>query len=121
VNLDDVEAWVDRYVRAWTSNDPEDIEGLFTDEARYFTEPSAKPWVGRDTIVRSWLERRDEPGQWEFRYEPLALAGDLAFVRGWTRYLDDRPRGYDNLWVIRLAEDGRASEFTEWYIKTGSD
>ena len=24
---------------------------------------------------------------------------------------------YDNLWVIRLAPDGRATRFTEWYME----
>ena len=45
------------------------------------------------------------------------MDGDLGFVRGWTAYAQhDPPREYGNLWVIRLAEDGRAREFTEWWV-----
>ena len=116
MNMDHVEAWMLGYVRAWASNDPNDIGTLFTDDAQYFTAPSRQPWSGRQAIVDGWLDRKDEPGDWEFRFEPLAVAGDLAFVRGWTRY-KDRP-SYDNLWVIRLAPDGRCSSFTEWWIET---
>ncbi|MDQ3991559.1 MAG: nuclear transport factor 2 family protein [Actinomycetota bacterium] len=112
----DVEAWVKRYVRAWTTNDPDDIAGLFTEEARYFPEPFAEPWTGRDTIVARWLGRRDAPGSWEFRHRVLAVDGALAFVGGETTYRD-RPRVYSNLWVIRLENDGRCSEFTEWWME----
>jgi ketosteroid isomerase-like protein len=117
VNLDDVERWMDGYVKAWTTNDRADIEALFTPDATYATAPYREPTSGRDAIVAEWLENRDEPDGWQFRYEPLALAGDLAFVRGWTRYTDATPRIYHNLWIFRLAEDGRASEFTEWFMK----
>ena len=106
--------WVDAYIGAWSSNDRAEIGALFTDDARYRTAPHREPWVGREGIVEGWLARKDEPGGWEFRYEVLAVAGDQAFVRGWTTYADgDR---YGNLWVIRLGEDGRASEFTEWWM-----
>ena len=115
VNMDDVEAWMLGYVHAWASNDPEEIGALFTDDAQYFTAPGREPWSGRQAIVEGWLGRKDEPGDWDFRFEPLAVAGDLAFVRGWTTY-KDRP-SYDNLWVIRLAPDGRCSSFTEWWVE----
>lgn len=117
MNLDDVERWMDGYVKAWTSNDPSDIRALFTDDATYRTGPSDEPWTGRDEIVAKWIDGKDEPGTWEFRYEPMAAVADLAFVRGWTTYLADPSRRYDNLWVIHLGEDGRASDYTEWYIK----
>lgn len=120
MNLDDVERWMDGYVRAWASNDPEDIGALVTDDARYLNEPWMEPLVGRDAIVADWLERKDEPGQYSFRYEPMAIAGNLAFVRGWTHYFEDPPVSYHNLFVVRLADDGRAEEFTEWFVKERS-
>ena len=111
-----VAGWVERYVRAWESNDPAEIGALFTDDARYFTEPFREPWVGREAIVAGWLGVRDEPGSWTFRWEPPAVAGDTAYVRGWTAYADP-PREYSNLWVIRLEGDGCAREFTEWWMR----
>ena len=107
--------WVDGYVRAWESNDPAAISALFAEDARYFPAPFREPWRGRAGIVAGWLERKDEPGTWSFRHEMVAVAGDLGFVRGWTRYVEP-PAEYSNLWVVRLAADGRCAEFTEWWM-----
>jgi ketosteroid isomerase-like protein len=101
-----VERWVDGYVRAWSSNDPADIGALFTEEAEYRTAPWREPWSGREAIVAGWLARKDEPGGWSFEREVLAVAGDLAFVRGRTGYPDEG-EAYSNLW---------AAEFTEWWM-----
>jgi ketosteroid isomerase-like protein len=111
----DVERWLAGYDRAWRSNDPADVGALFTEDARYFTAPYRKPWGGRQGIVDGWLRRKDEPGTWEFRSEIVAVVGDLAFVRGWTKYSDGK--NYSNLWVIRFGEDGAAREFTEWWME----
>ncbi len=111
-----VGTWIEGYLQAWSSNDPEDIARLFTDDADYHTAPHREPWSGTEDIVEGWIGRKDEPGNWRFRHEILALAGDLAFVRGWTDYLEP-PQRYSNLWVIRLADGGRCSEFTEWWME----
>jgi hypothetical protein len=114
VERTDLEAWVDRYMWAWSTNDPGDIGDLFTDDARYFTAPYREPWTGREGIVAGWIDRKDEAGTWKFRYEVLGMDGDTGFVRGWTDYTDDTD--YSNLWLIRLADDGRCSEFIEWWM-----
>jgi uncharacterized protein (TIGR02246 family) len=54
-SLDAVTAWVRNYRLAWESNDPGDIANLFSEDAAYFTEPYAKPWLGRDKIVKKWV------------------------------------------------------------------
>ena len=107
-------AWMAAYVTAWGSNDTGHIAALFAEDATYRTEPHAKPWRGRDTIVRRWLDRRDEPGETTFRWELVALDGDLAVVQGETTYPD---RVYDNLWLVRLDEHGACTEFTEWWMQ----
>jgi ketosteroid isomerase-like protein len=109
-----VHRWVERYIHAWESNDRADIEALFTEDARYFTAPYRRPWSGREEIVEGWLERAYEPGTWSFRHEVRAVHGNLAFVQGWTEERDDDDAW--NLWVIRFDEQGRASEFVEWWM-----
>lgn len=116
MDVSDVERWVDGYERAWTTNDPEDIGALFTEDARYLTAPYREPWAGREAIVRGWLDRKDDQGEWSFERRVLAVHDDLAFVQGRTWYADEE-RWYANLWVIRLTLDGRASEFTEWWME----
>ncbi|MET3772432.1 nuclear transport factor 2 family protein [Arthrobacter nitrophenolicus] len=115
--LEQVQAWMEKYQAAWSSNLPEDISALFTPDARYETRPAdPDPWVGRDDIVDRWLAARDEPGDWTFSWELLGTDGNTAFVQGLTTYSGDRPT-YDNLWVIRFDGTGRAASFTEWFMQ----
>jgi ketosteroid isomerase-like protein len=118
-----VDSWMAAYRRAWDSNEPDDIRALFTPDAVYLTAPFAEPRTGSDAIVSGWLDDRDEPGDYEFRWSLAGLDDDLAFVEGETAYRatsDALARTYSNLWVIRFADDGRASSFTEWYMRQGA-
>jgi ketosteroid isomerase-like protein len=116
---DDLTAWMDRYRAAWTSNAAEDIRGLFTEDAEYLYNPWDPPVRGADPIVSSWLESQDAPADWTFEWHPVARDGRTAVIEGRTVYLDGR--SYRNLWVIVLEDDGRASRFTEWYMKEPSE
>lgn len=84
-----VSDWIDRYQKAWRTNDPEDIGNLFTDEARYFTLPTQKPWEGRDAIIRGWTAYSSPPNYhnlWEIRLDKDGRATE--FVEWWIE--DDR-------------------------------
>ena len=70
--------WVDGYVQAWNSNDPAAIGALFSQDAAYHTEPYSAPWQGRDEIIRQWLDRKDAPGETEFRWQPIVIGADVA-------------------------------------------
>ena len=115
-----VQTWLDRYVRAWASNDRDEIAALFTEDATYSYGPFREDVQGRDAIVRSWLEDPDEPGSWSAEYHPVVLEGDTAIVNGRSRYL--QPDGslrteYDNVFLIRFADDNRCTEFREWFME----
>jgi ketosteroid isomerase-like protein len=118
--MDRFSTWVERYLVAWRSNDPDEIGSLFNDDALYLTLPVREPWRGRATIAKEWLARKDEPGDWEFSYEVLARDGDLGIVRGVTDYKsgvsDSGKEGgtFDNLWEVTLDSDDRAARFVEW-------
>jgi ketosteroid isomerase-like protein len=115
-----VQDWMDAYRRAWESNDPDDIRALFESDAVYRGRPGTPAWTGHDEIVAGWLEHADEPGSTTFAWETLANDGDLAVVRCVTHYPAGPKKGtYDNLWVIAFGPDGRASEFTDWWIPRG--
>ncbi len=109
------EAWVAAYRRAWESNDPDEIRSLFTDDAVYSGTPhDPDAWRGAEAIVAGWLSQQDGRGTTTFESTLLGTSGDVAFVQGVSTYPDTC---YDNLWVIRLAADGRAREFTEWFVE----
>jgi SnoaL-like domain len=108
--------WVEAYRKAWLSNDPVDIEALFTDDAAYYNAPFVAPARGRAAIVEEWLARKDEPGDNEFSFEILVGGQELGVVQGRTLYRTDPPADYRNLWLVRLDESGRCREFTEWWM-----
>jgi hypothetical protein len=114
---DATKQWVEGYRRAWESNDPDDIRALFTEDAVYRDGPSTPGWVGHEAIVEGWLRQRDEPGTTGFEWQPLVTDGEVSVVRCVITYPDgENSTVYDNLWVIRLAPDGRATEYTDWFI-----
>jgi len=120
VDEDDVQAWLDGYVRAWMSYDPEEVGALWSDDAVHSYGPFDEPVRGRDAIVASWLEDRDATGTYEARYEPLLVAGDRAVANGRSRYFkeDGSLRDeYDNIFSLRFDGDGRCTEFREWFMR----
>lgn len=115
-SLDAVTAWVENYRAAWESNDPDDIGGLFAEDAAYFTEPYAPPWLGRAAIVAKWLDAKDEPGDTTFEWHPLIVTEDLAIIEAKTAYRSTA-QTFSNMWVLRLDNSGQARQFTEWWME----
>ena len=109
------QAWLDRYVDAWRSGDRVAIEGLFSDDARYFYGPYDEGLSGAAAVADDWLREPDAPGTWEAEYDPLAIDGDVAVARGESRYTNGRT--YSNIFVCTFDPDGRCREFREWYME----
>jgi ketosteroid isomerase-like protein len=115
-DIEQVRDWVAGYRRAWESNVEADIRALFTDDAVYRAHPYDDGEVGVDAITAGWLRERDEPGDTTFEVLDVHVDGSVAFVRAVTDYVKDGDV-YDNLWVVELSPDGRASSFVEWFMK----
>lgn len=111
-----LDAWMDQYVLAWSSNETEHIEALFTEDAVYDPQTADGEWDGRDEIVARWQEIEDTEDNWDFEWQPIVENDDLAIIKGRTNYFDP-PVSYRNLFIIRFDEEGRCSDFTEWYIE----
>lgn len=116
ITRDDVQQWLDAYVEAWRTYDTTAIGELFTEDATYAYHPYDEPLRGRDAIVASWLDDRDEPGTWTAHYEPLLIEADRAIATGETHYTE-AGRTFSNLYVLRFAPDGRCAEFVEWFME----
>jgi uncharacterized protein (TIGR02246 family) len=116
----DYEAWVERYIAAWNSNDPAEIGDLFTEEAAYRPTPFSDEWRGRDGIVAEWLNRKDEPGDTTFSYDVIATGPGIGIVRGLTHYISTKV-DYYNIWEVTLDSEGRCSRFVEWWMSPPTD
>jgi nuclear transport factor 2 (NTF2) superfamily protein len=115
---DDVTRWLDAYVDAWRTYDPERVGALFTDDARYRYRPTEEPLAGRDAIVADWLSNRDEPGTYDAEYRPWAVEGRRAVAVGTSRYDDaDGARAYSNVFLLEFDESGRCESFTELFVE----
>lgn len=108
--------WMDGYIVAWTENEREAIERLFTPDAVYDPQTAGGEWDGIDEIVEQWTAIDDDPENWDFQWIPLVETDDLAVVVGRTVY-HSPPMTYRNLFVIRFDETGLCTDFTEWYIE----
>jgi hypothetical protein len=128
VDRSDVDHWLQSYVQAWKSYNPDEIEALFAPGVQYRYHPYDVPVEGRDAVVASWLgegdpgaSTRDEPGTFDANYHVIAVDGDLAIAVGNTAYrvAPGGPVGkvFDNCFVMRFDSDGRCTEFTEWFMQ----
>ena len=113
--------WLDRYVEAWKTYDPDAIASLWSEDAEYRYHPQDEPVRGRDAIVENWLEEKDDPGTYDAKYEVLAIDGDTHVAQGWSRYFTE-PGGaandeYHNIYVIRFNDRGEATSFIEYWIQ----
>jgi ketosteroid isomerase-like protein len=128
----DVDRWLENYVAAWKSYDPEAIGELFAPDVEYRFHPYDDPVRGREAVVEAWLgegdsdaaSTRDPEGTYEADYRAIAVDGYAAVAVGSSTYFTD-PGGpirtvYDNCYVMRFDPDGRCREFTEWFMERPS-
>jgi hypothetical protein len=127
LDREQVQRWLDAYLAAWKSYDREQIGALYSDDASCRYHPYDEPIIGREAIVESWFgagegaPSRDPEGTYDGAYITAAIEGDLAVITGTSVYSSE-PGGpinetFDNCWLVRFDDEGRCSEFTEWYMK----
>ena len=120
MNREQFQHWLDAYVEAWKTYDAQQIGALFSAEADYRYHPQDEPVHGRDEIVKSWLDGRDDPGTYDAEYHPLAIDGDVHVANGWSRYFDAQgdPRDeYLNVYVCQFNDAGECTDFTEYWAQ----
>jgi hypothetical protein len=110
-----VTAWVEGYERAWRTAGTEPLRELFVEEATYSMGPYEEPAVGLIAIAELWERERQGPDEeFEMSHEIVAVEGHIAVIRVEVRYGPPRHLQYRDLWIVRLAADGRCREFEEW-------
>lgn len=121
INSATVTAWLDAYVRAWKTYDPQAIGALFSEDAVYAYNPFSEPVRGRAAIVASWLEQADAPGTYDGHYEPILIEGNSAVTNGKSLYFKQDGSTlrveWNNIFVLRFDDEGRCTEYREWYMQ----
>jgi len=107
--------WIDAYERAWRTPGTDWLAYLFTPDATYRMAPFEEPHRGLEAIARLW-ERERESAQEAFRMESelIAVEGEVGVARIEVTYGEPVRSHYRDLWIIRLAPDGRCVAFEEW-------
>ena len=116
-----MQRWLDDYVQAWNTYEPDRIGALYTEDATEQYHPyDAQPVQGRQAIVDNWLKYRDDPGTYSAHYEPWAVDGDRAVATGISEYKNadgSFKTRYYNVFLLRFDEDGRCSSFIEYFVE----
>jgi ketosteroid isomerase-like protein len=116
----DVVEWLGRYVDVWKSGDASRVVELFSDDAVYYADPFAVPLRGTAEIADFWHSSGDAPDSFTAHYEPVTVTGNLAVATGFSRYFDTArsrvEQEFGNIFVLRFADDGRCTEYREWYM-----
>lgn len=108
-----VDAWVAAYEVAWRSEGTAALAGVFVEDAVYRMSPYAEPVRGLAAIAELWeRERSGHDEDFELRHEVVATEGATAVVRAEVEY--GTGAEYRDLWIVRLADDGRCRHFEEW-------
>ena len=67
---------------------------------------------------RGGRTERDEPGTWSYSGAVDLQTETAAVIRGVTTYTEGPKSGtYENVWLVRFDEDGRAEEFQDWWFQ----
>ena len=117
---DEFASWLDRYIAAWRSGDAEEIGDLFSEDVTYSQTGGQTVIEGREAVVRDWLEASYEPDlAWEAAYEPLAVEDQVYVGVGSTRYVreDSSREDFSNVFICRFDDEGRCSDFREWWMR----
>jgi hypothetical protein len=105
-----VTGWINEYVRAWETNDRDDIAALFTEDAEYHESPFDTEWIGREDIIEGWRSRWGwQQGGWTFESTITSIDGLTAVVTGVGRYTE--LGDFDNVWTVTFDEFGRCTRF----------
>lgn len=111
-----VSRWVEAYEDAWRTAGTDPLADIFTADVTYVPSPWRPPVRGLEALRRFWDGGRDGPDEvFTFTHEVVAVDGATAVVRVSVEYLGPGDTSHWNdLWVLRFADDGRCAVFEEW-------
>lgn len=114
----DLEAWLAEYKRAWERKDGDAAGRLFTADGRYFETPFSAPFEGPAGVRAYWERVTADQQDIEFRYEPIAVDGNMG-VASWTAKFvtiaDRTPVELAGVFVLDFDDSKRCVRLREWW------
>ena len=113
--------WLAAYHHAWTTDDPAEVARAVHRRRPLLHGAVPSTPRGVPAVQEYWLGEAECEIPWSIEYQVLAQEGDLFVVRAVTTYPEgtseaEGPEIFHNLWLVTLDEDGRASEFVEYFM-----
>ncbi len=122
MNRDAFTSWLDAYKHAWETRDHKAAGDIFTEDATYQEVPFDEPMRGRQAIIDYWEGNVTEQEDVRFGYEVFATTETIGIARWWTSMIDLASKAHvklDGIFVVSMDDDGRCTEFREWWHATG--
>ncbi len=113
--------WLERYFRAWQSNDPDEVTALFSEDAVYYYGPFQTPSVGRRKIVERWISSPEQQTEIQYTCAPLAIHENLGVAHWHVLYRSGKDLSaaieMDGVLVLKFDDQLRCTEHREWYAR----
>ena len=107
--------WIEAYESAWRTPGTDVLAELFTDDATYSPGPFQPTVHGLEEIATFWDAERKGPDEpFRMTSEVVAVEGDTGVARVEVWYDGPPALHYRDLWIVRLDDSGRCTQFEEW-------
>ena len=116
--LDVLNAWLEKYRRAWESRNPVTAADLFTDDAEYYWTPFEEPKRGPGEIARAWEDATSRQQDVHFSYTILAITDATGIVHwhtAFTRMTTGKHVELDGIIIAEFDENHKCRVFREWW------
>ena len=111
--------WLEKYGRAWTTQDPDAAASIFTEDGTYAWSPFTEPLRGREAIRSAWHQAtQEQPEDIRFGHEILSVTKERGIARWWasmnvksTAQVVRR----EGIYLITLPTGKLCTELREWW------
>lgn len=116
-----LKSWLERYGRAWETQDPDAAAALFSPEASYYETPFDAPARGRDGVHAYWTQATRNQIDISFAYEVVSAALHRGIAR-WQARFTRRSSGakvrLDGIFLLKFDDEGLCRELREWWHRS---
>jgi len=124
MNYDSFCNWLELYGKAWTLRDPELLNELFTEDAKYYEKPFSLPFDGMDSIKDYWRIVAQTQSDIRFEYK-IFMVSETYGIAHWEASFVRKPNKelvkLDGIFVVNLNSENKCTLFREWWQSQKTD